>query len=239
MIERNVIARPAPAVLRDRRRAQKREEILKAGLKVFAEKGYRGATMDDIALELQATKGLLYYHFETKEQILNAILAETQLIAGIEAGLTIPQGVPLADALRQVVNRSLDLMEANGELVRFLHVQALLSGSEAELVYIQVLERLYDVQRAMDRGVQEHRRGPARSERPHVRPAAVRFHQELLSAEADSRPSHGPAPRVCRRRTANPARWNCYRRGEITLAAVRSGSSAIRLSGGTETDSDR
>ena len=132
-------------MLRDRRRAQKREEILKAGLKVFAEKGYRGATMDDIALELQATKGLLYYHFETKEQILNAILAETQLIAGIEAGLTIPQGVPLADALRQVVNRSLDLMEANGELVRFLHVQALLSGSEAELVYIQVLERLYNV----------------------------------------------------------------------------------------------
>jgi AcrR family transcriptional regulator len=118
---------------------------LKAGLKVFAEKGYRGATMDDIALELEATKGLLYYHFATKEQILNAILAETQLIAGIEAGLTIPSGMPLAEALHQAVNRSLDLMESNGELVRFLHVQALLSGPEAELVYTQVLERLYEV----------------------------------------------------------------------------------------------
>ena len=117
---------------------------MKAGLKVFAEKGYRGATMDDIALELEATKGLLYYHFETKEQILNAILAETQLIAGIEAGLTIPQGMPLAEALHQAVNRSLDLMESNGELVRFLHVQALLPGPEAELVYTQVLERLYE-----------------------------------------------------------------------------------------------
>jgi len=144
VIERHGIARSA-AGQRDRRRARKREEILKAGLKVFAEKGYRGATMDDIALELEATKGLLYYHFATKEQILNAILAETQLIAGIEAGLTIPPGMLLADALHQAVNRSLDLMESNGELVRFLHVQALLSGPEAELVYTQVLERLYEV----------------------------------------------------------------------------------------------
>ncbi len=144
MIERYGAARPTAGGTRDRRRARKREEILKAGLKVFAEKGYRGATMDDIALELEATKGLLYYHFATKEQILNAILAETQLIAGIEAGLAMPQGIPLAEALRQAVSRSLDLMESNGELVRFLHVQALLSGPEAELVYTKVLERLYD-----------------------------------------------------------------------------------------------
>ena len=142
VIEQHAIAR-ATAGLRDRRRARKREEILKAGLKVFAEKGYRGATMDDIALELQATKGLLYYHFETKEQILKAILAETQLIAGLEAGLTIPEGMPLREALHHAVKRSLDLMESNGELVRFLHVQALLSGPDAELVYTQVLERLY------------------------------------------------------------------------------------------------
>src|SRR5208282_259713 len=120
MIERHGIA-PSAAGLRDQRRARKREEILKAGLKVFAEKGYRGATMDDIATELEATKGLLYYHFETKEQILNAILAETQLIAGIEAGLTMPHGMPLAEALQQAVKRSVELMESNGELVRFLH----------------------------------------------------------------------------------------------------------------------
>ncbi len=55
-----------PSGLWAKRRARKREEIIKAGLKVFAEKGYQGAAMDDIALELEATKGLLYYHFKTK-----------------------------------------------------------------------------------------------------------------------------------------------------------------------------
>jgi AcrR family transcriptional regulator len=133
------------AGVRDRRRARKREEILKAGLKVFAEKGYRAATMDDIALELEATKGLLYYHFDTKEQILNAILGQNQLIAAVEAEMVIAPGVPLAEALALMVNRWLDLMETNGALIRLLHVQALVSGPENEFVYTQVLEHLYEV----------------------------------------------------------------------------------------------
>ena len=38
--------------------------------------------MDDIALELEATKGLLYYHFKTKEDLLREILARNELTAG-------------------------------------------------------------------------------------------------------------------------------------------------------------
>ena len=56
--------------IRARRAERKRNEILQAGLKVFARKGFHAATMDDIALELEATKGLLYYHFRTKDDLL-------------------------------------------------------------------------------------------------------------------------------------------------------------------------
>ena len=42
--------------IRARRAERKRQEIVRAVLKVFAEKGFAGATMDDIALELEATK---------------------------------------------------------------------------------------------------------------------------------------------------------------------------------------
>ena len=101
--------------------------------------------MDDIALELEATKGLLYYHFKTKDQILNTILAENDLISGIEAALVVPEGLPLIDAVRLAVRGGLALLDANRELVRFLHVQALLSSKEAEIVYTKVLNRLYEV----------------------------------------------------------------------------------------------
>src|ERR1700674_4499474 len=117
-----------PSAIRARRNARKREEILKAGLKVFAEKGFEGASMDDIALELEATKGLLYGHFKTKEEILNSILAENALVSGIESAMVAPEGVSLTEAVRLGVGRALALMDANVELMRFIHVQALLSS---------------------------------------------------------------------------------------------------------------
>ena len=130
--------------IRARQKARTRETIIKAGIKVFADKGFYGATMDDIALELDATKGLLYYHFKTKQEILQSILTESELISGLAAGMLAPQGLPLADALALAMTRSLELMESNREVVRFLQVQALLSGTSAEEVFRAILRRLYD-----------------------------------------------------------------------------------------------
>ena len=129
--------------IRARRAERKREEIVRAGLKVFAEKGFAGATMDDIALELEATKGLLYYHFKTKDDLLHEILARNELTAGFETILEGLADVPLEQALALFGERLTALFEANRELTRFLHVHSLLSGSEAALIYQQVFATLY------------------------------------------------------------------------------------------------
>ena len=130
--------------IKAKRKARKRGEILKAGLTVFTKKGFQGASMDDIALELEATKGLLYYHFKTKEEILNSILADNPLVSGIAAGLVAPEGMSLTEAVRLGVERALALMDENRELIRFIHVQALLSSREAETVLTKFLNRLYE-----------------------------------------------------------------------------------------------
>jgi AcrR family transcriptional regulator len=129
--------------IRARRAERKRDEIVRAGLKVFAEKGFTGATMDDIALELEATKGLLYYHFKTKEDLLREILARNELTAGIETILDGLDGMDLEGALSAFGERLKALFEANRQLTRFLHVHSLLSGSEATMIYRQVFAALY------------------------------------------------------------------------------------------------
>jgi AcrR family transcriptional regulator len=129
--------------IRARRAERKRTEIVRAGLKVFAQKGFAGATMDDIALELEATKGLLYYHFNTKEDLLREILARNELTAGFETILDGLDALPLRDALATFAERLTVLFEANRELTRFLHVHSLLSGSEAAIIYRQVFATLY------------------------------------------------------------------------------------------------
>ena len=137
--------------IRERRAGRTRDEILRAGLKVFADKGFRAATMEDIALELDATKGLLYYHFKTKDEILKAVLANNSLIHGVEGIFAALTAMPARQALGVAVRGSLKLMESNRELVRFLHVSAMLRGSEAEVVYTEVLDRLYSgVAQVMD-----------------------------------------------------------------------------------------
>jgi AcrR family transcriptional regulator len=136
-------ARPKVTDIRARRAERKRDEIVRAGLKVFAEKGFAGATMDDIALELEATKGLLYYHFKTKEDLLREILARNELTAGFETILDGLADLPLEAALARFGERLTALFEANRQLTRFLHVHSLLSGSEAAIIYRRVFAALY------------------------------------------------------------------------------------------------
>lgn len=53
---------------------RRKSEVLKAASIVFAKYGYRGATMDEIALEAGVVKGTLYYNFKNKEEIFNEII---------------------------------------------------------------------------------------------------------------------------------------------------------------------
>ncbi|HVN64052.1 MAG TPA: helix-turn-helix domain-containing protein [Candidatus Binataceae bacterium] len=128
---------------RARRAARTRDEIVRAGLKVFSEKGFHGATMDDIALELDATKGLVYYYFNTKEDILAAIIADNPLTAGVENLIAAVKGMPIREGLRDAFMSVRKLLDSNRQLVRFLFVQSALSEAKAKAVYSGIIEKIY------------------------------------------------------------------------------------------------
>ncbi|WP_339227162.1 TetR/AcrR family transcriptional regulator [Oceanobacillus sp. FSL K6-2867] len=56
--------------LRERKIAKKKEEILRSAVRILAEKGYQGTTMEDIAANLLMTKGAVYYYFRDKQDLL-------------------------------------------------------------------------------------------------------------------------------------------------------------------------
>lgn len=58
-----------PKVVEDRR-----EQIIEAALRVFAQKGFDKATNKDIAQEASITPGLIYHYFRSKEELLKAAL---------------------------------------------------------------------------------------------------------------------------------------------------------------------
>jgi len=50
------------------------DEIMKAAARLFRDKGYAASTLRDIAAAAGMKAGSLYYHFDSKEEILDAIL---------------------------------------------------------------------------------------------------------------------------------------------------------------------
>ena len=51
-----------------------KERILETALTLFAQNGYLGTSMNDIAGQLGITKGALYKHYASKQEILNSIV---------------------------------------------------------------------------------------------------------------------------------------------------------------------
>ena len=68
----------APRKRRDTQFAQKREAVLKVAAKLFREKGYERASLNDLADILQITKPTVYYYVHSKEQLLLDILRAAQ-----------------------------------------------------------------------------------------------------------------------------------------------------------------
>jgi len=133
--------RPKRGAFAAKRGTSKRREIIRAALKVFAEMGYDRATMDDIAQELEATKGLVYGYFKSKEELLAGILSDEELVAQVHAAMTPPAGVPLAQAVESAIDSAFAAMRSNAPLARILYLQSMLPGG---LAFRKVLERLYE-----------------------------------------------------------------------------------------------
>ncbi len=66
---------------------EKRRAILHAAVRVFAERGYHGCRIADVAREARVAYGLVYHYFQNKDELLESVFAEqwTILIAALRA----------------------------------------------------------------------------------------------------------------------------------------------------------
>ncbi len=54
--------------------SQVRDQIVTSATRFFSKFGFRKTTMDEIARHIHKAKGLLYYYFNSKEELFNAVL---------------------------------------------------------------------------------------------------------------------------------------------------------------------
>jgi AcrR family transcriptional regulator len=92
---------------RDRQIQRKRQEILAAANQVFARKGYASTTTKDIANEADLGESTLYNYFESKRDILLAILEENHVLFDTLFEMT--QGLANRNSLIELFDRTLEI----------------------------------------------------------------------------------------------------------------------------------
>jgi AcrR family transcriptional regulator len=85
------------------RRSGTRERIQAVAVELFAEHGYDKTSLREIAERLDVTKAALYYHFNTKEDIVVSLFED--LIAGIDEIIDWGMGQPRTLETRQEILR--------------------------------------------------------------------------------------------------------------------------------------
>ena len=65
---------------KEREKQQRKEEIINSAEKVFFNKGFDSATMEEVALEAELSKATIYLYFESKEELYFSIFLRGQKI---------------------------------------------------------------------------------------------------------------------------------------------------------------
>ncbi|GAA2073037.1 TetR/AcrR family transcriptional regulator [Actinomadura alba] len=113
------------AVDPERRRDAERTkaEILKIATEEFAQRGYAGARVDEIAARTQTTKRMIYYYFGGKERLYIAVLESAYAeIRVAEQSLAVEHLDPVS-AIRTLAEVTFDHHESHPDFVRLVSTE--------------------------------------------------------------------------------------------------------------------
>jgi AcrR family transcriptional regulator len=126
--------------VRDAERTKR--ELLDVAAEAFAESGYAGARVDEIAARTRTTKRMIYYYFGGKEQLYTAVLERAYRgIREAEAKIDVA-GLDPIEALREIAVATFDHHVGDQEFIRLVAIENI-HGAE----YLKRIESLRELGR--------------------------------------------------------------------------------------------
>ena len=93
-----------------------REDILEAAAQVFRQKGFHGASMQDIADAVNLQKPSLYHHVSSKQEILLALLNRALELLLERVSPIAGQAIPADKKLQEMIHAYLQILTENTDL---------------------------------------------------------------------------------------------------------------------------
>ena len=129
---------------RDRQIRRKKEEILTAATRVFAAKGFSAATTKDIANEADIGESTLYNYFESKREIMLAIMDEYKEL--FDADFQQATALASREAFVELVDKTIDVFTSRVFFIRALIAEAWIDN---DILENYVTTRLQQISRIL------------------------------------------------------------------------------------------
>jgi AcrR family transcriptional regulator len=111
----------APTRQRDAERT--RNEILEVATREFADQGFAGARVDEIAAQTRTTKRMIYYYFRSKEQLYVEVLERAYAeIRAVERQVDVDDLDPRA-AIRRLAELTFDHHDSHPDFIRLVSIE--------------------------------------------------------------------------------------------------------------------
>jgi len=114
--------------LRQEPRQEPRQEILRAAARLFQQQGYDATSMNDVAAALKLSKGGLYHHFQSKDEILFHIMSHAMEITE-QRVINVVRRIGGAS----VAGARIDVTEERLRTLIRLHIEVVLSPEDREI----------------------------------------------------------------------------------------------------------
>lgn len=146
------------AELKAKKQAYVQDEILAAAAKLFAERGFRAVTIDDIGSSLDYTKSVVYYYFKSKNEILWQIFI--RIYDSYFEGITAirARNLPPAEAMAAIIRKhALNVMEKREWTAIYFREESELTDQQRREIakkkrqYDAMIEEVYEA--GMESGV--------------------------------------------------------------------------------------
>jgi len=132
----DVTSSPRTTHLRDTKRTRRgphtRQQILDASLRLFSERGFARTTVRDIARQAGITDAAIYYHFESKQELLEALVEERGFLNSLQNLARLQADAPLKETLHWTARGAINIMDQNRDFLRLIIMEGL-GGDEAAL----------------------------------------------------------------------------------------------------------
>jgi len=126
--------------------AARRNQILDAATKVFAQKGFHRATIKDVAKEAGIADGTIYNYFENKTGLILGLLERLNETRNRAANLEQVSQGDLQEQMRTYMAHRFETLEAQGfDLLQVLLSELLVDADLRDLYYQQIIKPTYDL----------------------------------------------------------------------------------------------